>query len=134
MGANRIIPPEFEHTLNTGGVTVTLTTSAGTDGAVLVIIDTTGEPDGSDGWRGLRVMVNDGDVFVGVPYKNAAGETVAECVHCGRSIRRGSDAQPWWHADSQLPPCNPADVDPEAYSDCEADKYNIATPRDEATS
>jgi hypothetical protein len=25
------------------------------------------------------------------------------------------------------------DVDPEAYSDCEADKYDIATPRDEAT-
>lgn len=69
-------PPEFEHVIDAGGVTITLTTSAGTDGAVVVFIDTEGEPDGSDGWRGLRVMVNDGDVFVGVPYKNAAGEIV----------------------------------------------------------
>ena len=73
MGANPKVtyevPPEFEHVIDAGGVTITLTTSAGTDGAVVVFIDTEGEPDGSNGWRGLRVMVNDGAVFVGVPYK-----------------------------------------------------------------
>lgn len=48
--------------------TVTITTSAGADGATVVFIDTAKEPDGSDGGPGLRVMVNDGDVFVGKPY------------------------------------------------------------------
>lgn len=46
---------------------ITVTRSAGDDGALLVIIDTEFEPDGSDGGPGLRVMVNDGDVFEGVP-------------------------------------------------------------------
>jgi hypothetical protein len=69
-------PPEFCHTIDAGGVTITLTTSAGSDGAVVVFIDTEGQPDGSDGWRGLRVMVNDGDVFVGVPYRNSDGDIV----------------------------------------------------------
>lgn len=55
---------------------------------------------------------------------------VAECVHCGHDIARENDAQPWWHVDTQLPPCNPSDVDPEAWSDCEAEKYNIATPKE----
>lgn len=56
---------------------------------------------------------------------------VAECVHCSCPITRDSETSYWWHTDTQLPPCNPGDVDPEAYSDCEADKYNIATPREE---
>lgn len=50
------------------GVAVNITTSAGSDGAVLVIVDTEFEPDGSDGGPGLRVMVNDGDGFIGVPW------------------------------------------------------------------
>lgn len=54
-------------TLEWNGVTVTIGTSSGVDGAALVIIDTDGEPDGSDGWKGLRVDVNDGRVFEGVP-------------------------------------------------------------------
>ena len=40
-------------------ITVTVTRSAGDDGAVLVLIDTTFEPDASDRGPGLRVMVND---------------------------------------------------------------------------
>ena len=54
-------------TLEWNGVTVTIGTSSGRDGAALVIIDTEGEPDGSDGSKGLRVDVNDGQVFEGVP-------------------------------------------------------------------
>jgi hypothetical protein len=57
-----------EVTAEAMGVAVNITTSAGSDGAVLVILDTTFEPDGSDGGPGLRVMVNDGDGFVGVPW------------------------------------------------------------------
>jgi hypothetical protein len=58
---------------------------------------------------------------------------VRECVHCEANITRDSDAQPWWHVETGLPPCNPGDVDPEAYSDCEGNKYDIATPREEVT-
>jgi hypothetical protein len=46
-------------------VKVTVTRSAGTDGAVLVLVDTGFEPDGSDGSPGLRVLVNDQPVFAG---------------------------------------------------------------------
>lgn len=55
-------------------VAVNITTSAGADGAVLVILDTTFEPDGSDGGPGLRVMVNDGDGFIGVPWAPSQGD------------------------------------------------------------
>lgn len=48
--------------------------SAGSDGAMVVIVDTEYEPDGSDGGTGLRVLVNDGDAFVGVPYEEVADE------------------------------------------------------------
>lgn len=47
---------------------VIIARSAGLDGATLVIIDTDGEPDGSDGSRPVRVLVNDGTVYEGVPY------------------------------------------------------------------
>lgn len=50
------------------GVRVILARSAGTDGAVYVMIDTDREPDGSDGGPGLRVDVNDARVYEGVPY------------------------------------------------------------------
>jgi hypothetical protein len=56
------------------GVAVNITTSAGSDGAVLVILDTDFEPDGSDGGPGLRVMVNDGDGFVGVAFAPPADD------------------------------------------------------------
>lgn len=53
------------------GVKVTVTRSAGTDGAVLVMLDTEFEPDASDGGPGLRVLVNDADVYAGVQYQGA---------------------------------------------------------------
>lgn len=51
------------------GVKVTIAPSAGLDNAMVVFIDTDFEPDGSDG-RGLRVMVNDDDTYIGVPFKS----------------------------------------------------------------
>ena len=51
-------------------VRIAVTRSAGGDRAVVVFIDTTFEPDGSGTVPGLRVLVNDGDAFVGVPYEN----------------------------------------------------------------
>lgn len=49
-------------------ITTAITYSAGTDGAVLVLIDTTFEPNASDGGPGLRVLVNDEPVYAGVAY------------------------------------------------------------------
>jgi hypothetical protein len=49
------------------GVTVEIHRSVGTDGAIVVQIDTEFEPDGSDGIAGLRVYVNDSEAYVGVP-------------------------------------------------------------------
>ena len=44
-------------------IVITVTRSAGKDGAVVVFIDTNGlEPSGSDGGPGLRVRVNDAEV------------------------------------------------------------------------
>lgn len=57
-----------ERKLSLGEVDVTITRSAGPDNAYVVFIDTSFEPDGSNG-PGLRVILNDGDVFVGVPYE-----------------------------------------------------------------
>lgn len=34
----------------------------------------------------------------------------------------------WYHEDNGLPACDYSLVDPEALSDCEGDKYPIATP------
>lgn len=48
-------------------ITVIVTRSAGTDGVVLVMIDTTFEP--SAPTPGLRVLVNDEPVFVGLPHE-----------------------------------------------------------------
>lgn len=53
------------------GVSVTVTRSAGDDRAVVVIIDTDFEPDGSNG-PGLRILVNNDEGFVGVPYQFGA--------------------------------------------------------------
>lgn len=49
-------------------VTVTVHPSAGSDGAIVVEIDTEFEPDGRDGGPGLRVNINDGDAWTGVAY------------------------------------------------------------------
>ena len=54
-------PPE-------GGLSITVTRSAGDDRAVLVIIDTDFEPTGSDGGPGLRILVNDDEAYVGKAY------------------------------------------------------------------
>jgi hypothetical protein len=44
------------------GIRVTVTRSSGDDGAVLVMIDTTFEPNGNDGGPGLRILINDANV------------------------------------------------------------------------
>lgn len=46
-------------------IEITITRSAGDDRAVLVLIDTDFEPNASDGGPGLRVLVNDGEVYTG---------------------------------------------------------------------
>lgn len=56
----------------TDDVEVVVVPSAGSDGAVVVMIDTPWEPDGSDGGPGLRVVVNDGHAW-GQPYEPIAG-------------------------------------------------------------
>lgn len=61
-------------------VTVTVTRSAGVDGAVVVLIDTDFEPGGEDGGPGLRVRVNDNKVYAGKPLKHLDGDAEAECV------------------------------------------------------
>lgn len=50
------------------GVTVTVTDSAGADGATVLMVDTTFEPSGSDGGPGLRVLINDDPAYVGKAY------------------------------------------------------------------
>ena len=52
-----------------GVVQVVVARSAGTDGAVVVLIDTDFEPNGSDGGPGLRVLLNDSDAYIGKPYR-----------------------------------------------------------------
>jgi hypothetical protein len=56
-------------------LTTTVTRSAGDDGAIVVHLDTTFEPDGSDGGPGLRVRINDDPVYEVVPHH--AGDTSA---------------------------------------------------------
>jgi hypothetical protein len=53
-------------TIGAFGVTVILTRSAGLDGAPVVFIDTDEDLEGADGPR-VRVHVNDGEVYVGIP-------------------------------------------------------------------
>lgn len=69
----RLITPTDED-----GVEITVTRSAGNDRAVLVLIDTTFEPDASDGGPGLRVLINDDEAYVGKAYefggRHRAGE------------------------------------------------------------
>lgn len=94
------------HTMSS--VRVTITRSAGPDGAILVMIDTDDEPDGSDGSTGMRVTLNEATIFDGKPYEPLgdaeprkahvhvldvptmsvlyADEKTATCRHCERDI------------------------------------------------
>lgn len=56
-------------------LTTTVSRSAGNDGAIVVLLDTTFEPDGSDGGPGLRVRINDDLAYEGV--RHHAGDTSA---------------------------------------------------------
>lgn len=49
------------------------------DGAIVIELDTSFEPDGSDGVTpGLRVWLNDGDIFAG---KEAPSESIGNDAH-----------------------------------------------------
>lgn len=100
MVREALAPPtnkDDTRTLEWNGVTVTIGTSSGRDGAALVIIDTEGEPDGSDGWKGLRVDVNDGQVFKGVPYGGFIDDREAH-----RIATRLSDDMDWFLDDGAI--------------------------------
>lgn len=59
------------HVAQAHGVRVSIHHSDGSDGAVVVQIDTEFEPDHHAGpdQPGLRILLNDGDAYVGVPYR-----------------------------------------------------------------
>jgi hypothetical protein len=59
-----------QQTIEAFGVTVILTRSAGSDGAPVVFVDTSEDLEGPDGPR-IRVRVNDGPVYVGIPHRPA---------------------------------------------------------------
>jgi hypothetical protein len=61
-------------------VTISITRSAGDDRAVVVFVDTTFEPDASDGGPGLRVRVNDDPVYEGKEYESGGDRRVASRV------------------------------------------------------
>ncbi len=66
--------PTTEATATFHGLTVTITRSAGTDGALVVFID--GPPDddheyNADGSPAIRVLLNDDPIYVGRPYMSA---------------------------------------------------------------
>lgn len=59
-------------------VTVTVTRSAGSDGALLILVDTyehLGEAS-----RPLRILVNDDPVFADVPYEHGSDESLPEAT------------------------------------------------------
>lgn len=60
--------PPVDGKVIAAGVEVTITHSAGSDGAVVVFIDTDFEPDASDGGPGLRVHINGDPTYEGTPY------------------------------------------------------------------
>lgn len=71
------------------GIEITLTRSAGKDGAFVVFVDTNFEPDGSDGGPGLRVLLNDGDIYNDVAYEpvDGAEDREAGVRHFGVSLK-----------------------------------------------
>lgn len=60
------------------GVKVTITESAGLDGAVVIFIDTDFEPSAIDGGPGLRVLINDDPTYEGVPWRGDPTEYMSE--------------------------------------------------------
>lgn len=69
-------------------ITITVTRSAGADGAIVIFIDTTFEPNASDGSPGLRVCVGEGVVFDGKPreYVPEANDRTASALYFGADI------------------------------------------------
>lgn len=59
--------PEAEFTVGKYTVIATVTQSAGKDGAFVVFVDTNFEP--NEPTPGLRILLNDSDLFVGKPYE-----------------------------------------------------------------
>jgi len=54
---------------------------------------------------------------------------MSTCAKCGKPILNATVwGGVWYHTETGLPPCDPSQVDPDAYSDIEGDKYDIATP------
>jgi hypothetical protein len=62
------IAPDKGTVVSFPGVRVWVGPSDGSDGAIVVIIDTDFEPDAMDLSSGLRVLLNDEPVYAGVPY------------------------------------------------------------------
>lgn len=58
-------------------VRIVVSRSAAADGAVLVFIDTTFEPNGSDGGPGLRVLINDDEAYVGIAHQIGGPDRIA---------------------------------------------------------
>ncbi len=58
-----------ETRIDLGPIQFVVTLSDGTDGAMVVFIDTSFEPDGSDGSCGLRVIINDDEAYAGVAHE-----------------------------------------------------------------
>lgn len=62
-------------TITAHGVTVTITRSAGSDGAPVVFVDTNGAvPENQDEQPAIRVYVNDDTVYVGAEFTSADEE------------------------------------------------------------
>lgn len=57
-----------KHSKSLHETSATIVESAGTDGAVVVFIDTTYSPDASDKGPGVRVLLNDHEIYVGKEY------------------------------------------------------------------
>ena len=114
MVREALAPPtnkDDTRTLEWNGVTVTIGTSSGRDGAALVIIDTEGEPDGSDGSKGLRVDVNDGFTWR-IDFADEAQQTHDErlTISVGRdTAKEARDALAWF----QLGQSEPVTIDVE---------------------
>ncbi len=62
-----------EVTIKFDGLTVTITRSAGTDGALVVFVDGPAAPADSnaDDSPAIRVLLNDDPIYVGRPYMSA---------------------------------------------------------------
>jgi hypothetical protein len=73
-------------------LTTTVTRSAGDDGAIVVFLDTTFEPDGGDGGPGLRVRINDDLAYEGVPHRTGDDSEAVAAPESLPTAARGGDA------------------------------------------